>query len=79
MPLLAGIAAFAHHRQGGSVMTIVWGISIGFTFIIVDNILIAMGQFGSLPPLMAAWLPLALFGTIGVWIIFNFEHTGVRG
>ncbi len=78
MPLLAGIAAFAHHRQGGSVMTIVWGISVGFAFIIVDNILIAMGQFGSLPPLMAAWLPLALFGTIGVWIIFNFEHTGVR-
>ncbi len=78
MPLLAGIAAFAHHRQGGSVMTIVSGISIGFAFIVFDNILIAMGQFGSLPPLMAAWLPIALFGTIGVWIIFNFEHTGAR-
>jgi lipopolysaccharide export system permease protein len=78
MPLLAGIAAFAHHRQGSSIMTIVWGISVGFAFIVVDNILIAMGQFGSLPPLMAAWMPLALFGTIGVWIIFNFENTGVR-
>lgn len=78
MPLLAGIAAFAHHRQGGSVMTVVWGISIGFAFIVVDNILIAMGQFGSLPPFMAAWLPIALFATIGVWIIFNFEHTGAR-
>jgi len=78
MPLLAGIAAFAHHRQGSSVMTIVTGISIGFAFIVVDNILIAMGQFGSLPPLLAAWVPVALFGTIGIWIIFNFEHTGVR-
>ena len=78
MPLLAGIAAFAHHRQGSSVMTVVWGISVGFAFIVADNILIAMGQFGSLPPLMAAWLPLALFGTIGVWIIFNFEHSGIR-
>jgi lipopolysaccharide export LptBFGC system permease protein LptF len=37
-----------------------------------------MGQFGSLPPLMAAWLPIALFGVIGVWIVFRFEHTGVR-
>ncbi len=78
MPLLAAIAAFAHHRQGSSVVTIVWGISIGFAFIVIDNIVLAMGQFGSLPPLMAAWLPIALFGTLGLWLIFNLEHTGAR-
>src|SRR6185437_2308305 len=47
MPLLAAIAAFAHHRQGSSAMTIVWGITFGFLFIVIDNILLAMGQFGS--------------------------------
>ncbi len=78
MPLLAAIAAFAHHRQGSSVVTVVWGITIGFSFVVIDNIVLAMGQFGSLPPVLAAWLPLALFGTLGLWIVFRFEHTGAH-
>jgi lipopolysaccharide export system permease protein len=78
MPLLAAIAAFAHHRQGSAVLTVVWGITLGFLFIVIDNMILAMGQFGSLPPVMAAWLPLALFATLGVWIVFSFEHTGAR-
>jgi len=78
MPLLAAIAAFAHHRQGSSVVSVVWGITIGFAFIVVDNIVLAMGQFGSLPPVLAAWLPLALFATVGLWLVFSFEHTGAR-
>lgn len=78
MPLLAAIAAFAHHRQGSSVVTVVWGISIGFAFIVIDNIILAMGQFGSLPPMLAAWLPIALFGTLGLWLVFSLEHTGAR-
>ena len=78
MPLLAAVAAFGHHRQGSSAMTIVWGVTFGFMFIVIDNILLAMGQFGSLPPSFAAWLPLALFATGGAWVVFNFEHTGAR-
>jgi lipopolysaccharide export system permease protein len=78
MPLLAAIAAFAHHRQGSAVMTIVWGITLGFLFIIIDNMILAMGQFGSLPPFVAAWLPLLLFLTLGLWIVFSFENTGAR-
>ncbi len=78
MPLLAGIAAFAHHRQGSSIMAVVWGITFGFLFVVIDNILLAMGQFGSLPPAVAAWLPIALFATVGFWIVFNFENTGAR-
>lgn len=78
MPLLAGIAAFAHHRQGSSVIAVVWGITFGFLFVVIDNILLAMGQFGSLPPAVAAWLPIALFATVGFWIVFNYENTGAR-
>ena len=76
MPLLAAIAAFAHHRQGSAVMVVVYGISLGFLFIVTDNMLLAMGQFGALPPFVAAWLPLALFATIGLWIVVNLEHRG---
>ena len=69
MPLLGAIAAFAHHRQGAAVLTIIYGVSLGFLFVVIDNILLAMGQFGSLPPLLAAWLPLAFFTTVGIWIV----------
>jgi lipopolysaccharide export system permease protein len=78
MPLLGAIAAFAHHRQGAAVLTIIYGVSLGFLFVVIDNILLAMGQFGSLPPLLAAWLPLAFFTTVGIWIVFRFEHSGAR-
>ena len=76
MPLLAAVAAFAHHRQGSAVMVVVYGISLGFVFIVADNMLLAMGQFGALPTVIAAWLPLALFGTIGLWIVVNLENNG---
>jgi lipopolysaccharide export system permease protein len=78
MPLLAALAAFAHHRQGNPVVTMVLGITFGFMFVVIDNIVLAMGQFGSLPPLLAAWLPLALFATAGLWVLFTFEHTSAR-
>jgi lipopolysaccharide export system permease protein len=78
MPLLGAIAAFAHHRQGAAVLTIIYGVSLGFLFVVIDNILLAMGQFGSLPPLLSAWLPLALFTVVGLWIVFRFEHSGAR-
>ena len=47
-------------------------------FVVIDNILLAMGQFGSLPPILSAWLPLVFFSVVGVWIVFRFEHTGAR-
>lgn len=78
MPLLAAIAAFSHHRQGSAVITFVWGVALGFSFILVDNVILAMGQFGTIPPLLAAWAPLAFFATLGVWIVFSFENTGAR-
>ena len=74
MPLLAAIAAFAHIRSGSAVLVVVMGISLGFLFVIVDNLLLAFGQFGALPPWLAAWLPVFLFGTIGLWIVVEKEN-----
>ena len=78
MPLLGAMAAFSHHRQGTAVLTLIWGVSLGFLFVVIDNVLLAMGQFGSLPPFLAAWLPLIFFTTVGIWIVFRFEHTGAN-
>jgi len=75
MPLLAAIAAFAQQRQGSAVIVVVYGITLGFFFIVTDNLLLAMGQFGALPPFIAAWLPLLLFAIIGFWILINLENS----
>jgi lipopolysaccharide export system permease protein len=77
MPLLAAIAAFAHHREGSAVMVILYGIILGFVFIITDNLMLALGQFGALPSFIAAWFPLALFVTIGVWIVLKLEDSNI--
>jgi lipopolysaccharide export system permease protein len=78
MPLLGAIAAFSHHRQGTAVLTLIWGVTLGFLFVVIDNVLLAMGQFGSLPPVLAAWMPLIFFTTVGIWIVFRFEHTSAH-
>jgi lipopolysaccharide export system permease protein len=78
MPLLGAIAAFSHHRQGTAVLTLIWGVALGFLFVVIDNVLLAMGQFGSLPPILAAWMPLIFFTTVGIWIVFRFEHTSAH-
>jgi lipopolysaccharide export system permease protein len=74
MPLLAAIAAFAQQRHGSAVIVVFYGICLGFFFIVTDNLLLAMGQFGTLPPILAAWLPLLLFAIIGLWILINLEN-----
>ena len=77
MPLLAAVAAFAHHREGSAVMVVLYGITLGFIFIITDNLMLALGQFGALPSFLAAWLPLALFVTIGLWIVLKLEDSNI--
>lgn len=74
MPLLAGIAAFTGHRSGSTVLVMSQGIGIGFLFVVTDNMMLAMGQFGLLPPLLAAWLPLVLFAIGGSWVILEKEN-----
>jgi lipopolysaccharide export system permease protein len=43
-------------------------------FFVADNLLLALGQFGSLPAALAAWGPLALFLFLGVGIIVYAEE-----
>jgi lipopolysaccharide export LptBFGC system permease protein LptF len=39
--------------------------------------MLALGQFGALPSFIAAWFPLALFVTIGVWIVLKLEDSNI--
>lgn len=74
MPLLAGLAAFGLHRGGNLFGRILITLSMGFGFFVVNNLFIALGQYGAVPPLIAAWLPFLLFGLAGISFILLTEE-----
>lgn len=74
MPLLAGLAAFGLHRGGNLLGRILITLSMGFGFFVVNNLFIALGQYGAVPPIIAAWLPFILFGLAGVSFILVTEE-----
>jgi len=74
MPLLAAVAAFGVHRAGSLVLRLVVGMALGFSFFVADNFMLAMGEFGAAPPVLAAWAPFFLFLLLGYAVIFNTEE-----
>ena len=74
MPLLAAVAAFGVHRAGSLLMRLITGMALGFTFFVADNFMLAMGEFGVAPPLLAAWAPFFVFLTLGYAVLFNTEE-----
>jgi len=74
MPLLAGLAAFGLHRSGNLLARILITLSMGFGFFVINNLFIALGQYGAVPPLVASWLPFLLFGLAGISFILLTEE-----
>ena len=74
MPLLGAIAAFGVHRAGSLLMRIIIGMALGFSFFVADNFMMAMGEFGVAPPLLAAGGPFLLFLTLGFSVLFYSEE-----
>jgi lipopolysaccharide export system permease protein len=74
MPLLAAIAAFGLARSGQVMVRAVIGMALGFTYFVVDNFSLAMGNAGTYPPLLAAWAPFFLFLLIGETVLIRTEE-----
>ena len=74
MPLLAAIAAFGLARSGQVLFRAVIGMALGFTYFVVDNFSLAMGNAGTYPPLVAAWAPFFLFLLIGETVLIRTEE-----
>ncbi|MGL4543152.1 MAG: LPS export ABC transporter permease LptG, partial [Polymorphobacter sp.] len=74
MPLLGAVAAFGLARSGQLFLRAVIGLALGFTFFVADNFMMAMGSFGNVPPLLAAWAPFLLFFLIGEAVLFRTEE-----
>jgi lipopolysaccharide export system permease protein len=74
MPLLGAVAAFGLARSGRLFVRAVIGMALGFAFFVADNFMLAMGNFGTVPPLMAAWSPFILFLLIGEAVLIRTEE-----
>ena len=74
MPLLAAIAAFGLARSGQVLLRATVGMALGFTYFVVDNFSLSMGNVGIYPPFLAAWAPVLLFLLIGEAVLIRSEE-----
>jgi len=79
MPLIAALVAFGTQRSGQLLIRMVIGLALGFGYFIVENMVIAFGDFGLIPPLIAACGPFLLFLLIGITRLYRAtEHAKGR-
>jgi lipopolysaccharide export system permease protein len=68
VPLATGF-----RRGGGLGMMFAAGVGLGFLYFIVDGISLTMGELGFVSPWLAAWFPLAAFGSLAVVLMLRAE------
>ncbi len=61
-------------RSGGNVMSIGLCLALAFAYWAMYSSGVTLGQHGSLPPILAAWGPSALMGTLGGWLILRLRQ-----
>ncbi len=66
---LIGFALSSRKVRGGTGVHLGLGLTISFAFILFMQISTVFATFGSLPPIVAVWIPNFLFGLVGVYLL----------
>ena len=66
---LIGFALSSRKVRGGTGVHLGLGLTISFAFILFMQISTVFATFGSLPPIVAVWIPNLLFGLVGVYLL----------
>lgn len=74
MPLLGAIAGFGVSRQGNQLMRAAIGGLLGFSYFVAENLMLAIGKLGAVPPMLGAFFPFALFLIVGFAILLAMEN-----
>jgi lipopolysaccharide export system permease protein len=74
MPVLAALAAFGLARSGQVLLRAAAGMALGFTYFVVDNLSLALGNAGAYPAFLAAFAPFFLFLLIGESLLIRSEE-----
>ncbi len=73
MVLIAATVSLRLTRRGGLGLLVLAGVVAGFAFYLVTDIADAMGSAGRLPPILAAWGPVAATLLLGLSLLFHLE------
>ena len=65
---LIGVVISARKSREGPGLKLALGFALAFVYIIFVITSRSMANVGSMGPLLAAWLPNIIFGSIGVWL-----------
>ncbi len=74
MPLLGAIAGFGVRRQGAQLQRAVLGSTLGFSYFVGENMMLALGKLGVAPAMLGAFFPFALFMVVGFSILLAMEN-----
>lgn len=66
---IIAVAVSSFKRRGGMGVNLAFGISLGFLFIFFDKIFGVLVSKSTFPPVVAAWLPLVLFGILAFFLL----------
>lgn len=61
-------------RSSGIALGISASLGIGFSYFILNSIVLSFGQAGVLPPLVSAWATNGIFFMIGIWFALKAEN-----
>lgn len=70
--VLIGVPLSLWNRKGWGI-SIVLTLVVAFGFYVVESVCRSLGSGGLMPPLLAAWLPLVIFGFLGLLLLVQEE------
>jgi lipopolysaccharide export system permease protein len=74
MIFIAAIFSLRLPRRGGLTPLIAAGVITSFIIYFLSDIIYALGMSGSLPVLLAAWIPALVPFLIGIWMMIHLEY-----
>lgn len=66
---IIAVAMSSFKRRGGMGVNLAFGITLGFLYIFFDKIFSVMVLKANFNPMLAAWLPLMLFGSLALYLL----------
>lgn len=68
--LAAPVAHSVYRRDRGMAAGMAIGFGLGFLYFIADGLVMSLGETGAVPPVVAAWMPILVFASVGgAWLI----------
>ena len=68
--LAAPVAHRVYQRDRGVAAGMAIGFMLGFLYFVADGLVMSLGESGAVPPMVAAWMPILVFASVGgAWLI----------